>query len=95
VEAVSGAAAFLFDQRLTLVAAGPAGSRAIQKHRTNTHIIDIAPPDSATAFLDGAAAARRGEMRSWEFKWQDRPSMAAACPVGNSRFLVWVREMSR
>lgn len=95
VEAVSGASAFLLDDGLRFVAAGPRGMKAFAKGRSNSHLIDIAPDDAVAAFLDGASAARRGELRSWEFACRGRTSMAAACPVGKSGFLLWIRENRR
>ena len=56
------------------------------------HVIDVAPAEHAAEFIDAAAAARRGEKRSWEIAWLGRRCVATAIPVYRGCFLIRIRE---
>ncbi len=91
IEALSDSTVFLFDEAMSLVAMGPAASRGGELPEVGAHVIDIAPADGAAEFIDAAAAARRGQRRSWETLWRGRRCAAVAVPVSSGSFLVWIR----
>jgi len=83
VETLCGAAAFLFDSSLRLVAAGRRGrGMAEEGVKGSAHLVDIVPAESAARFLEGAAAARRGCGSSWECAWGDRQMFCFSAPAG-------------
>ncbi|MFH0800015.1 MAG: hypothetical protein V2A66_07550 [Pseudomonadota bacterium] len=84
VETLCGAATFLFDSSLRLVAAGRRGrGMANGGAGSGAHLVDIVPPESAARFLEGAAAARRGRGSSWECAWGGRQMFCFSAPAGD------------
>jgi len=92
IEATSESTAFLFDAAMSLVATGPGALRDGAQAEAGAHVIDVAPAEHAAEFIDAAAAARRGEKRSWEIAWLGRRCVATAIPVYRGCFLIRIRE---
>ena len=89
-EAISGACALLFDSTLRLIAMGRRAGGSVQA-RDGGHLIDIAPADAMLSLLDGAAAARRGEVRSWSCAWDGHEVEATMAPAGAQHIITLLR----
>jgi hypothetical protein len=92
VEELCSAKAWLFDDRLCLLAAGPRALNSGGAAASPRHLIDIAPPEDAALFLSGAASARRGQAAVWECLWQGTKIVVRAISVPPERVLICMQD---
>lgn len=81
-------ASIILDSSLKLVAAGAKARKLFGDIEKESHLIDILPGDAVETFLEGIAAAKRGECRRWECSVGGHNFKASAVAVGESQVAI-------